>query len=379
MIPAQQYTPPPAHDRNLPPTPPGTNEAKKTVVHSVIHDLSQRRAGCRNSSVGAVSEESFEAYALSWQEYLTLEKELLLGGLQGFVSDKLRLEYNADLELLNIRMPTQTHELLVERIEDSIKSQLKSIASRQDEQASFARKIIAARSSQVLLPQEDADSDDEISENTKSNQPIKYSKYEPDASFRHKDARYPGVIVEVAVAQKGKSLERLAENYLLDSDGSVQAVVGLNVERDEMGRLEGFLSVWRTKMIKANGSYEMRVDDQHTNMPLRNELNQGANSSGLRLSLRDFTYPRQAQKELPTNTTDIVLSREELCRILKEAETNVASNASGKNELPPNVRKRKKSKTPPDDIRTSDEEEYYRREKRSAMRDRRNDPDYVGD
>ncbi|KAF4547074.1 Hypothetical protein D9617_61g013250 [Elsinoe fawcettii] len=379
MILEEQHTPP-TRDSNLPPTPPGTNEPKETVLSCVINDLRQRQGGCRDASAGAASGQSSKEYALPWQEYLKLETELLRRGLQGFVNDKLRLEYHADLGLLIIRMPTHMHELLVERVEDSIRSQLKSIASRQDRQASFAQKIIAARSSQVLLPHEKADSDDDDPPGKKdSNQAIKYSKYEPDASFRHKDARYPGVIVEIAVTQKGKSLERLAENYLLDSDGSVQAVVGLNVERDKKGRLEGLLSVWRTKTIKIDDSYEMRVDDQHTNMPLRHDSNQAAGTSELRLSLRDFTYPMLAQEELPRDTIDIVITRDEFCQMLREAETDVISNASGKNELPSSVRKRKKSQTPPDDICTSDEEAYHHREQRSAKRDQKRDPDYVED
>ena len=44
------------------------------------------------------------------------------------------------------------------------------------------------------------------------------SKHEPDASFWHDDAQYPGVIIEVAYSQKRKRLGRLAKEYVLDSD-----------------------------------------------------------------------------------------------------------------------------------------------------------------
>ena len=44
------------------------------------------------------------------------------------------------------------------------------------------------------------------------------SKHEPDASFYHRDARYPGVIIEVAYLQTKKKLGRLAKDYLLDLD-----------------------------------------------------------------------------------------------------------------------------------------------------------------
>ena len=68
--------------------------------------------------------------------------------------------------------------------------------------------------------------------NTPSN--IK-SKYEPDASFWHDDAQYPGVIIEVAYLQKRKRLGQLAEDYRLDSDASIQVVVGLDIEYGKKG------------------------------------------------------------------------------------------------------------------------------------------------
>ena len=56
------------------------------------------------------------------------------------------------------------------------------------------------------------------------------SKHEPDASFWHDDVQYPSIIVKVAYSQKKKRLDRLVEYYLLDSDASVQVVVGLDIK-----------------------------------------------------------------------------------------------------------------------------------------------------
>jgi hypothetical protein len=42
-------------------------------------------------------------------------------------------------------------------------------------------------------------------------------KYEPDASFWHDDAEQPGAI-EVAYSRMNKKVDRLAEEYHLDSD-----------------------------------------------------------------------------------------------------------------------------------------------------------------
>lgn len=85
------------------------------------------------------------------------------------------------------------------------------------------------------------------------------SKYEPDASFWHKDARYPGVIIKVAYSQKRKRLARLAEDYLLDSNASVQVVVGLDIEYGKKGLRKATLSVWRTHVVITAEGNELRV------------------------------------------------------------------------------------------------------------------------
>jgi len=104
------------------------------------------------------------------------------------------------------------HELFIARIEDNILSQLKTIREGLGDAAAFARKVQPARSTEIFFPVENAPFS-------------KQSKYEPDASFWHEDAKYPGVIIEVAYSQKRKRLYRLAENYLPDSEASVQIVL----------------------------------------------------------------------------------------------------------------------------------------------------------
>jgi len=74
------------------------------------------------------------------------------------------------------------------------------------------------------------------------------SKYEPDASFWHNNAQYPGVIIEVAYLQKRKRLGRLANDYLLDSDANVRVVVSLDIEYGKKGSRKATLLVWRTHL-----------------------------------------------------------------------------------------------------------------------------------
>ena len=82
-------------------------------------------------------------------------------------------------------------------------------------------KVRPARSTEVCISVENAPSSTKL-------------KYEPDASFRHDDARYPGVIIEDAYSQKMKRLDLLAENYPMDSDTDVRVIVGLDIEYESL-------------------------------------------------------------------------------------------------------------------------------------------------
>lgn len=146
-------------------------------------------------------------------------------------------------------MPTAVHEGFIARIEDAIFSQLKSIREGSGNAAAFARKVHPARSTEIYFPIE-------------TNTSTKKSKHEPDASFWHDDAQYPGVIIEVAYSQKRKKLGRLAEDYLLDSDASVQVVVGLDIEYGRKDSRKATLSVWRTRIFHTIHGDELRVVEE---------------------------------------------------------------------------------------------------------------------
>jgi hypothetical protein len=143
-------------------------------------------------------------------------------------------------------MPTAIHELFVARVEDTIFSQLKLIRDGRDNAAAFAQKVQLARSTEIYLSTDKFPS-------------IKQSKYEPDASFWHDDAQYPGVIIEIAYSQKKKKLNRLAESYLLDSDTSVQVVIGLDIEYGMKESRKATLSVWRSRIFYTDKGDELRV------------------------------------------------------------------------------------------------------------------------
>jgi hypothetical protein len=145
-------------------------------------------------------------------------------------------------------MPSGIHESFIARVEDAIYSQLKLFREGSSNAAIFAQKVHPARSTEIYFPVDDAP-------------PSTKSKHEPDSSFWHDDAQFPGVIIEVAYSQKRKSLSRLAEEYLLDSDASVQVVVGLDIEYGK-GSRKATLSMWRTHVFYTADGDELRVVEE---------------------------------------------------------------------------------------------------------------------
>jgi hypothetical protein len=117
-------------------------------------------------------------------------------------------------------MPSPFHDQFIVFVVMEIQRQLSLIASRQDPSAEYTRKVRPSGSLKM-------DFDDP-----------NRSKHEPDASFRHKDASYPGAIIEVSFSQKRKDMPYLADDYLLGSNGDNRVIVGLDIE---YGRQDGCL------------------------------------------------------------------------------------------------------------------------------------------
>lgn len=133
-------------------------------------------------------------------------------------------------------MPTKIHESLIRLFDESIIDQLKLIRNGSDKAALFAQRLRCYGSGDIYFPSDDAPQS-------------RKSHRSPDTSFEHLDADYPGIIVEVSYSQKRKDLRSLAETYILDSDTSVQVVVGLDIEYGKKGSRKATLSVWRGRFI----------------------------------------------------------------------------------------------------------------------------------
>jgi len=125
-------------------------------------------------------------------------------------------------------MTSPVHDFFSTSLADEIFDLVKDLANQRDEAGKFAAKIAKGGSSRILL-REVADIHAAI-------------RRQPDAQFQHGDAAYPGVVVEVSYSQDGKDLKKLAQDYILYSNGDIKVVIGIDIN---YGEKESTVSLWR--------------------------------------------------------------------------------------------------------------------------------------
>lgn len=131
-------------------------------------------------------------------------------------------------------MPTQLHEVFIERVVEEIKTRLRAIADSETQSSSFAQKIKHNGSGRLIF---------QTAENGDNQSTI---KREPDAEFKHEEAHWPGVIIEVSYSQKTKAISHLADNYILESDANIRVVVGLDLDYKTK---KATVSMWRPEYV----------------------------------------------------------------------------------------------------------------------------------
>jgi hypothetical protein len=131
-------------------------------------------------------------------------------------------------------MPTQLHEVFIARVVKEVERRLDAIADGETPSRSFAQKIKHNGSGRLIFQSaEDDDTQTTI-------------KREPDAEFKHEDAHWPGVVIEVSYSQKTKALPHLANNYILETNGNVRVVVGLDLDYKTK---KATVSIWRPQYV----------------------------------------------------------------------------------------------------------------------------------
>ncbi|CAG8181967.1 unnamed protein product [Penicillium salamii] len=323
---------------NTPPTPP-PSEGKRvsTSAQSVLNCFKLHREGRRSQSW--------------WQHRLTSDQytEVLCAldgdeSLRGYVEDKIRLDYDPRRSCLTIRMPSPLHDLVCARVVSRIVNQLTEL-QKDEASGDFARKIQHSSTSRIWLPSDT------------NNRGKNYSERSPDASFIHDHAKYPGVIIEVCYSQKIRAAADLADDYILDTNASVNAVIALNIEYK--GSQKATISVWRPHKIIVDGAKELEARAVIETMPFRTESGLPVEEAqpALQLSLRDFA-PKSISQKYPDLDQDICISSRELCDFLSSAEAahqkQLLDQGVGET-LSPGTRKRRRVQTPPEQLSSEEE------------------------
>lgn len=272
-------------------------------------------------------------------------------------------------------MPSVLHEEFKSSIVDDIVQQLRSIAKERGPASEFARRIKHGGSATITF-----------------SDPA-YGRHEPDSLFRYLRAQFPNVIFELSYSQKRRDLARLADDYILGSDGNIRVMVGIDVDYKDKSAT---LPMWRPRLQVNNAGEEELVAHQtlsnqvcshsfclaytYLSKEFRTANGEVSSQTGLRLQLEDFIPPALLPKD--TNLgKDIFISSADLCAYLCDAEqieSTVKQRVGFAEPLKPGVKKRPLSSSSIEELNTDDESHLQQKEERAAKRSQRDDRDYRG-
>lgn len=256
-------------------------------------------------------------------------------------------------------MPTVLHGTFIRRIVEEIQRRLSSLASHEPQLRPYIEKIEEI-GGQLELP------------NTTNNGHQVLIKHDPDAMFAHEDAGWPGVVIEVSYSQKRKDLPDLADDYILESDGGIGLVIGLDIEY--RGSRKATVSTWQLKQtideqgeeqysaspVIKNQVYEIdSASCKSANMVqiFRDEDGKPntAPGSGLRIELKDF-----ACEELSRDMQGFLeIDSATLCGMLEQAEETyemLKRKEGYRLSAIPASRKRRRERTPIEELDSGDDE-----------------------
>ena len=375
---------PPGTVTKPPSTPPPFDQKSGTTVERIIQEIKTRRSG------RSFSTNPWLRFKLSETEYVDVVERLQRGNflehklkycsnilvdrVQLF-TDKLRFDYFPLTRLFVLRMPSGVHEGLLASVTDNIVQQLHLIAEENSPASEFARQINHMRSSTITF------SDPE------------YGRHDPDDTFFYLKAQFPNVIFEISFSQKRKDLARLADEYILGSDGSVRVVVGIDIDYKDKSAM---LLMWRPQVQVNNAGKEELVIHQalsdqvclhffylaytYLSQEFRTAKGEVSSHTGLRLQLKDFVPPSLLPKD--TNLgRDIFISSADLCAYLCKAElivSDIKEKRGIKESLKPGMEKRRLSSSSIEELSTDDEARFQHKEKRDAKRSGSGDKAYRG-
>ena len=279
-------------------------------------------------------------------------------------------------ETLTLRMPSRLHEVFIARVVEEIQNRLRTFLTADHPSKSFAEKIDHNGSGRL-----------EIKGSGRN-----IIKRDPDATFQHDDALWPGVVIEVAYSQSPKDIPNLADDYILETNGSVRVVVGLGIDYKTK---KGTISIWRPNYVTNDqGQLELEAAETlsaqvytllalitmlhaHIGQVFRDELGcpNLSPDAGLKLELKDFAPEILADGVSGSFLIDSVT----LCRFLDKAEQveQKAKQVKGiVQHFLPGAKKRRRENSPPEEINSEDDRRFADDERRVRARASEEDSSY---
>ncbi|SLM38646.1 hypothetical protein LPUS_08928 [Lasallia pustulata] len=310
-------------------TPPPSEDTFATIVPHILQVIKGRKNG------SLLLTEEWASYSLTSSQYEELQRELEKDkSLLYFVQGKLRYDFFPWASKFVIRMLTLIHQLFLTKVVREITRQLETIALGDSPSSRFAQDIEYGASTTIDLSK------------------AGYGRHDPDGQFQHLDTYFPGVVVEVAYSQKKRDLWRLADDYILGSDGSIRVVVGLNIEYRAK---HATLSIWRPRVrITDAGMEELSVEQTVIDHVICDEdgTPNPDPQAGLRLQLVDFAT-QGIRRRYPGLDGSIFIPSTDLCAYLRRAEAIRARVEGGDCEklgLGPRGIRRRRDSTPPEQL-----------------------------
>ncbi|SPJ79170.1 uncharacterized protein FTOL_07561 [Fusarium torulosum] len=322
----RRITPPERNSRSLP-SPPASDERKRAST-ATADELPQRlvefKRKCKTGDYSPLTN-----FHLSKADYTRLRDKIQ--------ATFRRFDYNPRRQLVSFRMPSALHDLFISFFGSAIFNEIREIGRQNRQARAFTESIDNALSSRVLL----IDGEEQWEQ-------------QPDAQFEHHEARYPGVVVEVALTQDAKELRRIARRYIYYTDGQIKVVLGIDLNEDK----ESTISVWKPTFSPAqNGvGVDMDIEQVVQPQPFR-DANKNPVNGALTLHLHDFAPDNLCQGcpnipfSIPYRDMSDMMAKAERRKLLRERK-----------EVPePSIRvvnKRRYSESSEDQMAEEDEKRY---------------------
>ncbi len=263
-------------------------------------------------------------------------------------------------------MPTLVHEFVSRKVAETIHDRLRLFLSSSTINSDTTRLIQAITSLGSAR--------------------VKFTKTwhrEPDQQFKIKSLRYPGVILESAHSQRSNSLAKAADDFVVESWGAVQLVIGIETDPNSKNV---YLSTW-TPNLEIDGEEKILSSKKLIDSDLVRDEKGNVMQGELTVNLGHFAQAEKIMRLFPEADTmlTVSVSYAEIASIVSEGEQEQElqdqATEAGEEEMDAeiyNIRKRKRDSSSEERLLSTDEQDWMRREGKAAKKTEAADRDYPG-